>query len=169
MQKKNSFTVLDQDMTDFRVKGKSLRWDFIIPTTRHSMALAPLSCPCVLLPQSIVEQSHSSNGWPSVHSVWGLLGLGGCRFAQIAIHRRVLCIPTPKAGMCIQIHRDVSPASARSVQVCITGPSSPARVERVCCHAPLLHVTSLSPLELQGRSVQFRPALLRKRQLPPLP
>ena len=41
---------------------------------------------------------HSSNGWPSVHSVWGLLGPGGCLFAQIAIHTRgYCCIPSRRA------------------------------------------------------------------------
>ena len=45
----NPNTVLDWDMTDFRVKRKSLWWN-------------------------VVEQSHSCNGWPSVCFVWGLLG-----------------------------------------------------------------------------------------------
>ena len=59
-------------MTDFRLKGESLWWDFIIPTTWHSDCLGfPFEFAlCALLLQNIVEQSHSSNGWLSVHSVW---------------------------------------------------------------------------------------------------
>ena len=93
----NPNTVFNWDMTDFRVKGESLRWDFITPTTWHSDCLGfPFELPFVLLlRQNIVVQSHSGNGWLSVYSVWDLLGLGGCLFAQIAIFTRgCCCIPS---------------------------------------------------------------------------
>ena len=76
----------------------------------------PLSCPCALLLRNIVEQSHSSNGWPSVYTVWGPLDLVGVCLhklqftpeSPIASQVRELCqngiFETPKAGMCIRIY-----------------------------------------------------------------
>ena len=44
----NPNTVFNWDMTDFRVKGESLRWDFITPTTWHSDCLGfPFELPFV--------------------------------------------------------------------------------------------------------------------------
>ena len=71
----------------------------------------------------------------SVYSVWGLLGLGGCLFAQIAIYTRgCYCIPSRGALLIRRFqnpegrheHSDLprwAAASVRSVRVCVTGPS----------------------------------------------
>ena len=97
----------------------------------HSgLSWLPLQVALCVLPQNIVEQSHSSKGRLSVFSVWGLPGLGGCLFAQIAINTllhpeqessaNTAFSKLPKAGMCI-VGGFLS-ASARRVQVCVTGP-----------------------------------------------
>ena len=115
----------------------------------------------------MAEQSHSSSGWLSVCSVWGLLGLGGCLFAQIATHTQGCCY-IQNRGQNSDAFRSTSmgsfsPASVRQAQVCATISSSLQRGLSPGASAGMLTLASHQPepLELQGGYVQFQPALVQ--------